>query len=101
MKQRVKKAFQSVISEACHMQSFYSRIRYWNSYVWPASNTEPEAESKHLKVESWIFDLGGCGKFVDRNLVFLFFFFTIICLTVPGLSCGIQDLLSSLWLAGS
>lgn len=75
MKQRVKKAFQSVISEACHMQSFYSRIRYWNSYVWPASNTEPEAESKHLKVESWIFDLGGCGKFVDRNLGFLFFFY--------------------------
>ena len=29
MKQRVKKAFQSVISEASHMQSFYSIIQYW------------------------------------------------------------------------
>lgn len=46
MKQRIKKAFQSVISEASHMQTFYSRIQYRNSYVRPAFNTEPEAPSK-------------------------------------------------------
>lgn len=31
--------------------------------------------SKHLKVESWTFDWGGCVKFVDGNLGYCIFIF--------------------------
>lgn len=75
-----KKTFQSVISEASHMQTFYSRIQYRNSYVQPAltQNLKPLRESKHLKVGSWVFDLETVANLWMETWDFFFFFLTII-----------------------
>ena len=44
----------------------------------PTENLKP-LKSTHLKMESWVFDLGSCVKFVARNLRFCILFFPRVC----------------------